>query len=308
MINIIEVIKLLRPVHWIKNLTIFAALVFSYHLYDKGMFLIAFWAFACFNLAASATYVLNDIMDVKRDRLHPIKKNRPLAKGSIPLWLAFIIFPTLVAVSIIGAVALSDLFALILVSYVLLQVAYSLYLKNIHILDILIIATGFVIRIYAGAVVVNAHLSVWFLLCVISAALFLASGKRRAEMRSVPSSETRASLSKYSKELLNSYVTMFGNAAWMSWALFTFFESPQEVSTPIWLFLAELSKTTTINKFLMATIPVTIFGIMRYENLIFEGRSEAPERLLLTDKALVASVIIWIVMVITILYGGVANF
>jgi hypothetical protein len=174
----------------------------------------------------------------------------------------------------------------------------------VHIVDILIIAAGFVIRVYAGAFVIDAHLSVWFLLCVLSVALFLASGKRRAELRVVDDPQkTRKSLSKYSKELLNSYVTMFGNAAWMSWALFTFFESPR-LTVPLWLVLAEFSQTTSVNKLLMVTIPVSIFGIMRYQSLIFEGRSESPEKLLLTDLGLVTSVLLWVSMVVWILYGG----
>ena len=100
---------------------------------------------------------------------------------------------------------------------------------------------------------------------------------------------------------------MFANAAWMSWALFTFFESPTP-ETRVWLFLAEISRTTTVSKLLMATIPIAIFGIMRYEALIFENRSETPEKLFLTDKALVGSVILWLGMVVWILYGGVTNF
>ena len=100
---------------------------------------------------------------------------------------------------------------------------------------------------------------------------------------------------------------MFGNAAWLSWALFTFFESPK-ASVPIWLFLAELSRTTTINKLLMITIPITIFGIMRYQSLIFEGRSETPEKLLLTDRSLITSVFIWIIIIVWILYGGTVRF
>jgi len=151
--------------------------------------------------------------------------------------------------------------------------------------------------------VIDAHLSVWFLLCVISVALFLASGKRRAEIGIIPERNTRLSLSKYRKELLNSYVTMFGSAAWMSWALFTFFESPP-ANLPVWLFLAEISKTTTINKLLMVTTPIVIFGIMRYESLIFENRSESPEKLLLTDKSLIASIALWLGLVVAILYGG----
>jgi 4-hydroxybenzoate polyprenyltransferase len=179
-------------------------------------------------------------------------------------------------------------------------------LKHIATVDILVIAAGFIIRVYAGAFVIDAHLSVWFLLCVISIALFLAAGKRRAELGIVENyKETRKSLNKYSRELLNSYVTMFGNAAWMSWALFTFFESPT-TTTPVWLALSEISRTTTISKLLMITIPVVIFGIMRYQSLIFENKSEAPEKVLLTDKPLIFSIALWVVLVVGILYGGVA--
>jgi hypothetical protein len=135
----------------------------------------------------------------------------------------------------------------------------------------------------------------------------LASGKRRAELNLAGNEnpETRKSLGDYKKELLNSYVTMFASASWMSWALFTFFESPK-ATLPFWLVLAELSRTTTIDKLLMLTIPVTIFGIMRYESLIFENRTETPERLLLTDKALIISVGLWVLLVYWVLYSGVS--
>ena len=300
-----DAIRLARPIHWTKNLSIFAALIFSGSLYQRGNFIIVFWAFLAFNLATSSTYIFNDILDSARDKLHPIKKNRPIAKGTISKSVGLIMACLLALIALLLANTLSYLFFLAILAYLLLQISYSLFLKNLHIIDILIIASGFVIRVYSGAFVIDAHLSVWFLLCVVSAALFLASGKRRAELGAVEKPGlTRKSLSRYSKELLNSYVTMFGNAAWMSWALFTFFE-PTRVPPNLWLFLAELSKTTTINKLLMVTIPVAIFGIMRYENLIFEGRSEAPEKLLLTDSALVASVVVWVGMVIFILYGGV---
>jgi hypothetical protein len=171
----------------------------------------------------------------------------------------------------------------------------------------LVIASGFVLRVYAGAFAIDAHLSVWFLLCVISTSLFLASGKRRAELNTMPGAKdlTRASLGKYKRELLNSYVTMFANASWLSWALFTFFESPK-ASLPVWMFLAEISKATTINKLLMITIPIVIFGIMRYESLIFEEKSETPEQILLTDFPLIASISIWAVLVVWILYGGIS--
>ena len=301
------VIKVARPVHWIKNLSLFAALILTSKLFNDILFSKVVWAFIAFNFASSATYIFNDIIDVKLDRLHPTKKNRPIASGQLSIPIAYFESGILALLAIFLASKLNPLFYFSVIAYLIMQVLYSLVLKNISTVDIIIIATGFIIRVYAGAFVIDAHLSVWFLLCVISVALFLASGKRRAELNVIESNQvtTRKSLSHYHKELLNSYVTMFGNAAWMSWALFAFFESPK-ISLNVWLLLAELSRTTTIDKFLMATIPVAIFGIMRYESLIFEGKSEAPEKVLLTDKSLIISIIIWLAIVLWVFYKGAA--
>lgn len=299
------IVKVTRPTHWSKNVSIFAALVFSGNLLIPAYFYQTFWAFVSFSLAVSATYIFNDIRDVEQDKVHPIKRKRPIASGALDVPTALFLMVILLIFSLKIAAGLQPLFFFAVLGYLLLQLLYSMGLKNIPIIDILIIASGFIIRVYAGAFVINAHLSVWFLLCVISTALFLASGKRRAELGVLTaSSKTRKSLSKYPKALIDSYVTMFGNAAWLSWALFTFYESPQ-ASTPVWLFLAELSRTTTISKLLMITIPFTIFGIMRYEALIFENKSEAPEKLLLSDIPLVASLMMWMILVVGILYGGI---
>lgn len=297
----------LRPLHWIKNLSIFAALVFTGNLFHAKLFDEILLAFISFCFVTSATYIINDIFDAKLDRLHPTKRQRPIASGNLPVSLALIEAVILFLLALLFASSLQPLFSYIIWGYLILQILYSLGLKNIPILDILIIAAGFILRVYSGALVINAHLSVWFLLCVVSVALFLASGKRRSEFNLLKetSEVTRKSLTHYNKELLNSYVTMFGNAAWVSWALFTFFESPK-ASLDLWLFLAELSKTTTINKLLMITIPVVIFGIMRYEYLIFAGKSEAPEKILLTDKALITAVTIWTTLIVWIFYGGVS--
>lgn len=302
-----SIIKATRPIQWIKNLSLFAALIFTGTLYIKPYYTTVFWAFITFNLVTSAAYVFNDIIDLKSDRLHPIKKDRPIASGKLPIIVALTVSVLLATLSIYLASRFNPLFLLSVIAYLSLQALYSLIFKNIPIIDILVIASGFILRVYAGAFVINAHLSVWFLLCVISVALFLASGKRRAELNTIKetSALTRKSLGHYKRELLNSYVTMFGNAAWMSWALFTFYESPRATS-PVWLFLAELSKATAITKLLMITIPVVIYGIMRYQNLIFEGKSEAPEKLLLTDVPLVLSVLFWIALVVWILYGGIS--
>lgn len=304
---LIAAFKITRPVHWIKNLSIFAAILTTGLLFAQGYFTKVFWAFIAFNFATSATYIINDIFDAAKDRLHPVKKHRPIASRSLPISIAIFEAIILGLIGLLIAAGLNDLFFLLLAGYLIMQLLYSMGLKNIPTIDILIIAAGFIIRVYSGASVINAHLSVWFLLCVISVALFLASGKRRSELNLLKESSdiTRTSLVKYKRELLNSYVTMFGNASWVSWSLYAFFESPR-ASQDAWLFLAEISRTTTINKFLMVTIPIVIFGIMRYEALIFEGKSEAPEKVLLTDTPLLISVALWVIVIYLILYGGIS--
>lgn len=302
------VFRAARPVHWVKNLSLFAALIFSGLLLEKHLINDVVIAFVSFSLTTSATYIFNDVLDLKRDRLHPVKKRRPVASGEVSVPLALFVAFFLALVSLLISYNLNLIFYIITLAYLVTQLLYSLCLKNIAVVDILIIASGFIMRVYAGAFLINAHLSVWFLLCVVSVALFLASGKRRSEMNILDTvNVTRKSLMNYKKELLNSYVTMFGNAAWMSWALFTFFESPR-ASLPVWLMLAEVSRTTTINKLLMITTPLVIFGIMRYEHLIFQGKSERPEKLLLTDTPLTISIILWLTIVIYIFYGGVSIF
>lgn len=310
----IQIIRAARPIHWVKNFALFGALLLTGTLFEKGLFKDVLIAFISFSFATSATYIFNDLMDYKRDQLHPNKKFRPIASGKLSMFLAVLELIGFILLSLVIATTLNQLFLTLILVYLSIQILYSLGLKNIPVIDILLIATGFILRVYAGAFVINAHLSVWFLLCVVSASLFLAAGKRRAEINLLEavdpdsigaSGRTRISLSKYSKELLNSYVTMFGNATWMSWSLYTFFESPK-ATLSFWMVLAELSRATTIDKLMMLTIPVVIFGIMRYEALIFEGKSEAPEKLLLTDKGLIIAVGLWISLVYWIIYSGVS--
>ncbi len=304
---VLQIIRAARPIHWIKNLALFGALLLTGTLYETGLFKDVLIAFFSFSFATSATYIFNDLLDLKSDRLHPVKKHRPIASGKLPAYIAILELIFFIFLSLTVAISLNQLFFTLTLVYLIIQIFYSLGLKNTPVIDILVIASGFIIRVYAGAFIINAHLSVWFLLCVVSASLFLAAGKRRAEINLLEAVDggTRKSLTKYSKELLNSYVTMFGNATWMSWSLYTFFESPK-ASLDFWLRLAELSRATTIDKLMMLTIPVVIFGIMRYEALIFEGKSEAPEKLLLTDKALIIALGLWIAIVYWILYSGVS--
>jgi 4-hydroxybenzoate polyprenyltransferase len=176
----ISIVKVTRPRHIVKNFALFAAIIFSGLLLVPGYLNTVVWAFIAFSFATSATYIFNDIMDIKEDRIHPIKKHRPIAAKKLPVPLAIIVALFCIVIALLLASALNLIFVLTITSYLLLQFVYSLGLKNIAVLDILIIASGFILRVYGGAVVIDAHLSVWFLLCVVSVALFLASGKRRA--------------------------------------------------------------------------------------------------------------------------------
>ncbi len=303
-----SLIKVARPLHWIKNLAVFSALVFSGTLFVPGYLKKTIIAFLSFCLVSSSIYIINDIFDAPKDRLHPIKKKRPIASGALRPQIALLESGVFFLAAITTASKLETLFITTIIAYFIIQILYSSIFKKIAVLDIIIIASGFILRVYGGAFAINAHLSVWFLLCVISVSLFLASGKRRAELSISQTKETntRPALLDYRRELLNSYVTMFGNAAWMSWSLFTFFESPR-ISLPVWVLLAEISKTITVNKLLMITIPFVIFAIMRYEKLIFDEKTEGPEKVILTDIPLLISASTWVILVLLILYSGIGS-
>lgn len=300
-----SIFRTIRPKQSLKNLAIFAPLVFSGTLFDPVSFTRVFFGAVLFTLITSAIYIFNDIVDLSRDRQHPIKKFRPIAHGDLPVPAASFIGLASLLAGLYFAFWLNFFFFLTLFSYFLLQLTYTLWLKNLAVVDILIIASGFILRVYAGAFAIEVHMSVWFLLCVISLALFLAAGKRRAELLVLnqASTRTRKSLAFYSPELLEAYLSMFANAAWLSYALFTFYH-PQP-STLRLAFLSSLPQTVAgINKWLMLTIPLVIFAIMRYLRIIFEGtKAESPEQVILSDKVLLGAVGLWGIMVVGILYG-----
>ncbi|PIU35746.1 decaprenyl-phosphate phosphoribosyltransferase [Candidatus Shapirobacteria bacterium CG07_land_8_20_14_0_80_39_18] len=282
--------------------------MFSGKLFFLPSFLLIAWSIIIFSILTSSVYFMNDIIDISRDKLHPFKKFRPIASGKLPVPLALFFASFGVLVSLYLSFNISFFFFLICLIYFCLQVVYSLYLKNLIVLDVLSIAASFILRIYGGAIVLNYHISIWFLLCVTSLALFMAVGKRRAEL-SLLDKETalshRKTLSHYTADLLDDYLAMFSASAWMSWALFTFFESsPVVLGSPVLYSILPLTISGT-NKLLMITIPVVIYGIMRYLSIVYQGsRAESPERILLSDKPLLGSVILWGLLVIWILYGA----
>ncbi len=297
--------KAVRPRQWVKNFAVFASLIFSGTLLDHINQLKAFEAFLLFCIFSSSTYLLNDVFDIERDKLHPFKKNRPIASGLIPVPMAVGLALLLMSIFLPFAYKLSPAFFFASLTYLIMQVFYSSYLKQVILIDVLVIAAGFVLRVYAGVWAIDAHLNVWFLLSITSFALFLAIGKRRSERTLMESqaSKHRETLLHYPESLLDSLTTMFATATWLSYAFFAFLQPPIQAKQSLSFFLGGFELPFNEAKYLMVTVPVVIYAVMRYLYIIYEKKEgESPERVLLSDKPLLTSVILYIVMVVGIIY------
>jgi len=304
----ILVFKSIRVTQWVKNIVVFAPILFSGFLFVPGYFTKVVWAFVLFCLLSSSIYVFNDIIDIQSDRLHPYKKNRPIASGKIPIELAVFMFIMLAGVSLWLGLMTSTFFFATMGAYFVLNICYSLWWKKVPILDVFIIAAGFVIRVYAGSFVINVHMDVWFLLTVVSASLFLAVGKRRSEMTlltgaGIEAKNLRTTLVHYTPSLLDAYTSMFANTTWLTYALFSFLHPAFTAEGKVLKLFSLLPRTLLVDKWLMATVPVVIFGVMRYMQLIYEkNEGESPHKVIMSDKPLIFVVGLWAFMVITILY------
>jgi 4-hydroxybenzoate polyprenyltransferase len=298
------IIQSMRPRQWTKNLALFVGLVFAQQLFNLTSFERAFVAFVVFCLASSCVYIFNDLLDLEPDRQHPAKSKRPLASGDFPIsWaivtlcvlllacagLTVLIFripvqQTDIFASLGGA---NVLFALTVFSYLVLMALYSLRLKHIVLLDVFIIAGGFVLRILAGAVVIPVMISPWLYLVTILLALFLALSKRRHELVLLQgeASNHRQILKEYSLPLLDQLITIVMAATIMAYSLYTF-------------------QGETGNHRLMITIPLVLYGMFRYLYLMhmrMEGGS--PEEVLLRDRHMLGTVVLCTVLVIVVLYA-----
>lgn len=289
--------RLLRPRQWTKNFAIFAAMTFSGALFNFNIFEKVFFGFIIFCGISSAIYIVNDLFDIKKDKLHPFKKYRPLAHGDISPKIAGILAFILGVFSLVGSFIVAPLFFIITLVYLLLQLSYTTVFKHILILDILALAAGYILRVYAGEVVSGFHISVWLLLTTISLSLFLVVGKRKSELTLLTGytisqvAATRKTLSHYSENLLDVYASIFATSTFISYALFTFLENPK--GGP-----GGLQK-----KWLMTTIIPVVYGLMRYLMDIYEKHEgESPERVIFSDRPLLSTIILWTVMVIVIIY------
>lgn len=303
------ILKLLRPRQWIKNFALFAAIVFGGHLFNPLVFNQVILGFIAFCLLSSSTYVINDILDMRKDKLHPFKRTRPIASGKISIKEAIIIFVVTISTALFLAKEINNVFFFIACVYIVLQMSYSLVFKGIVIFDILLIATGYILRVLAGEAISGYHISVWLLLTTVSLSLFLAVGKRRSELTllknytGVKVEEIRESLSHYSENLIDAFTVMFATSTFIFYSFFTFLENPRGIRISLDVLLPEFLPYYLQKKWLMITIVPVIYGLMRYLQDIYEKKEgESPDRVLLSDKQLLSSVIVWAVLVIVIIY------
>ncbi len=303
-------LKEIRPRQWIKNLSVFAAIFFTGQFFNPVLFRLSLLAFVSFCFASSGIYIINDLTDIEKDRLHPFKRHRPLAAGKISKELSVTVAAIFVLISFYIASNISSGFVLTVLFFFLLHVSYSFFLKDIVLLDIMAIASGFILRVFAGEVATGYHIDIWLFLTVISGALFLAIGKRRSELTllsgwggSIPA-KTRTTLLHYSEKMLDVYLSMFANSTWITYAFYTFLQRPSTLRPTIANFLSDdaLAKLAD-RKFLMVTIPLVIYAVMRYLSLIYEkNEGESPEKILLTDKPLIITSAVLAMTIFTIIY------
>ncbi|MBV9691370.1 MAG: decaprenyl-phosphate phosphoribosyltransferase [Ktedonobacteraceae bacterium] len=295
-------ITALRPRQWIKNFAVFIGLVFAQHLFDVRACERATLAFVTFCLLASCIYLLNDLFDLENDRQHPLKRTRPLACGQLPVSWAVITIAILLATCALLLLALHRipiqhdiftplggadvLFTLTLLSYFVVMVLYSIYLKHVVLIDVFVIASGFVLRTLAGTVVIAVATSSWLYMVACFLALFLALSKRRNELVILQeqASHHRQILKEYSVPMLNQMITIAVSATIMAYSLYTI-------------------EGATASHDLLITVPIVLYGMFRYLYLIYmkmEGGS--PEEVLLRDRFMLGTVTLYILMIVITLY------
>ncbi|HUG16295.1 MAG TPA: decaprenyl-phosphate phosphoribosyltransferase [Thermomicrobiales bacterium] len=283
-------LRALRPKQWTKNALVFAALVFDHQLFDPSRLATVVGAFACFCIASSAVYLINDIHDIESDRQHHRKRLRPIAAGHISPTSAWSMAVLLSVTALVGAILLRPAFAGIVAAYLLLMVVYTYVLKDLVIVDVFTISAGFLLRAAGGAVVLSVPISPWLYVCTILLSLFIGFAKRRHELQLLEESAGahRRNLNDYSSNLLDQFILIAAAATVMAYALYTF-----------------TSPSLPDSHAMMVTIPFVLYAMFRYLFLVHrrdEGGS--PEQMLLSDLPLLTCIILWGVVTIVILYAS----
>ena len=281
-------IKSLRPKQWAKSVFIFTALIFDRKLLDQSAFLHTLVGAILFSLIASAVYIFNDIADLEADRNHPRKKRRPIASGGLPLNLAWAAGIGLIIISLPLTYYLSPGFFIICTLYLVLNLLYSSWLKHIPLIDVIVLASFYILRVTSGVTLIEVkRFSPWLYVVTTLFALFIGLGKRRAEifLKRADSGESRPVLDGYTLELLDQLINIVSGTTIVAYSLYTF-------SAP----------NLPENHSMMLTIPFVLYGIFRYLYLIQIGQGGAPEDIALTDRPLQATILLWSFSILIIFY------
>lgn len=281
----------LRPKQWIKNGFVFAALLFSKRFLDLPSLVLAVLAFVAFCLVTSAGYLLNDLVDIREDRAHPIKSKRPLAAGLLDKGTAGVIAGVLLAAGLALATSVNGLFLLAALAYAALQTLYTLRLKHVVILDIFAVAAGFMIRVVAGGLAIRVAISDWLIVCTALLSLFLAMGKRRHELVTLDEQAAahRPILREYSTPLLDQMISVVTSSTLVAYCLYT---------------ISDATAAKFGTRDLVLTIPFVLYGIFRYLYLIHKkGSGGSPEELIIGDLPLLASVFLWMLTAAAVIYA-----
>lgn len=282
-------IQLMRIKQWVKNLFVFVAAFFSGKVLEAEVFLNSLYAFLLFSLIASAVYVINDIADVEKDRMHPTKKNRPIAAGKIKISNAWILLFILIGTAALGLLLFANWqLAGILVLYFVMNILYSFRLKQVAIVDIFIIAFGFLLRVLAGGAATGLQITDWAILLNFVLALVLAAGKRRGEMKNMEiTGETRKALAGYSVNYLDIILAISSTVAIVCYIMFIVSPEAQE----------------RFHHNIIYTVVFVIFGIFRYLQLaLVFNNSESPTKILYQDNYIRFTVLLWLVAFLLLIY------
>jgi len=278
-----SMVRVLRPRQWTKNVLVFPALLFSYRFEELAGWAEAWLAFASFCFLSSAGYLINDIRDREADRLHPTKRLRPVAVGTLPVRLAVLEALVAAALGFGLAAALGRDFLLVALLYVATTLSYSVVFKHVVILDVMFLTAGFLWRAVAGAVAIQVTISPWLLLCASFGALFLGFNKRRGEIASLGEDAVnhRPNLADYNPEVLRDFQSITTNGTILSYALYTVLGSPTE-----WL---------------LVTLPLVLYGVFRYTWLVDRGEGAAPDEILFRDRPILLTVILYMITAVLVL-------
>ncbi len=284
-------LKTMRPRQWTKNVFLFAALIFDQKLFHLTAALHTAFGFVLFCLISSVVYILNDLIDIEADRQHPEKRKRPLPSGELSVTVAIPATVLLTLVTLLLSYYLAPAFAAVILAYFILMLAYSVWLKHIPILDVLVIAAGFVLRVHAGVTLIHvARFSPWMYVVMTLLALYLGFGKRRAELAllAAGAGSHRRVLDGYTIPLLDQFITIVSGTTIVAYSLYTFF-----------------APNLPANHAMMLTIPFVLYSIFRYLYLIQVKHSGgAPEEILLSDRPLQIAILLWGLAVLAVFYAS----